>query len=242
MNLFYTNQINNNVAELPQDEAMHCLKALRKKVGDDLEFVDGNGNWYKGKIIGTGKKSVSVGIESIINTYNKRNHYLHIAIAPTKNINRLEWFLEKATEFGIDEITPLLCFHSERKNIRLDRLEKVVIAAMKQSLKAYKPKINELTTIKNFLKEQNKPNNRSECQKFIAHCQDGFTDNKLHLKNVAAINSQTIILIGPEGDFSSNEVEMALSYDFQEISLGKERLRTETAGLAACHIVNLINS
>ncbi len=242
MILFYTNNIKNNVAELPQEEAMHCLKALRKKVGDEIQFVDGQGNWYKGKIIGTGKKTVSIGIESIIENYNSRNHYLHIAIAPTKNINRLEWFLEKSTEFGIDEITPLLCDHSERKKIRLDRLEKVVIAAMKQSLKAYLPKINDLTSFKDFLKTQNNLENTAESQKFIAHCQDGFSDEKLHLKNKALNKSKITILIGPEGDFSSTEVELALSQNFQEISLGKERLRTETAGLAACHIVNLINS
>lgn len=241
MILFYTNNIKNNIAELPQEEAMHCLKTLRKKVGDNIQFVDGQGNWYKGKIIGTGKKSVSIGIESVTENYNQRNHYLHIAIAPTKNINRFEWFLEKATEFGIDEITPLLCFHSERKNIRLDRLEKVVIAAMKQSLKAYKPKVNELTSFKDFLKTQNNLDNSTENQKFIAHCQDGFSDDKLHLKNIASAKNQTTILIGPEGDFSSDEVELALSQNFQEISLGKERLRTETAGLAACHIVNLMN-
>lgn len=240
MILFYTNNIKNNIAELPQEEAMHCLKTLRKKVGDAIQFVDGQGNWYKGRIIGTGKKSVSIGIESVISAYNKRNHYLHIAIAPTKNINRFEWFLEKATEFGIDEITPLLCFHSERKNVRLDRLEKVVIAAMKQSLKAYKPKINELTSFKDFLNIQNNLDNSAENQKFIAHCQDGFSEEKLHLKNMN-LKLKTTILIGPEGDFSSDEVQLALSHDFQEISLGNERLRTETAGLAACHIVNLVN-
>lgn len=241
MILFYTNNIKNNIAELPEEEAIHCLKTLRKKVGDEIQFVDGQGNWYKGKIIGTGKKTVSIGIESVIENHNPRNHYLHIAIAPTKNINRFEWFLEKATEFGIDEITPLLCYHSERKKIRLDRLEKVVKAAMKQSLKAYLPKVNELTSFKDFLKTQNNLENTSESQKFIAHCQDGFSDEKLHLKNVASAK-QVTILIGPEGDFSSSEVELALGHDFQEISLGKERLRTETAGLAACHIVNLINS
>lgn len=242
MILFFTNNIKNGIAELPQEEAMHCLKTLRKKVGDDIQFVDGQGSWYKGKIIGIGKKSVSIGIESVTEKYNQRNHHLHIAIAPTKNINRFEWFLEKATEFGIDEITPLLCFHSERKKIRLDRLQKVVIAAMKQSLKAYAPKVNEFTSFKDFLNTQNNLENPSESQKFIAHCQDGFTEEKLHLKNIASAKSQITILIGPEGDFSSNEVELALSQNFQEISLGKERLRTETAGLAACHIVNLVNS
>lgn len=237
MILFYTDNIKGDIAELPQVEAMHCVKTLRKKVGDKVQFVDGQGNWYKGNIIGTGKKSCSIGITSVVSDFNKRTHYLHIAIAPTKNINRFEWFLEKATEFGIDEITPLLCFHSERKTVRLDRLEKVVVAAMKQSLKAYLPKLNPLTSFKDFLKSQN----IDESQKFIAHCQDGFSDAKLHLKNVGKERQKITILIGPEGDFSSKEVELALNQNFQEVSLGKERLRTETAGLAACHIVNLIN-
>lgn len=237
MILFYTNNIKNDIAELPEEEAMHCVKTLRKRVGDAIQFVDGQGNWYQGKIIGTTKKAVSIGIESVIAEHEKRNHYLHIAIAPTKNINRFEWFLEKATEFGIDEITPLLCFHSERKNVREDRLEKVVVAAMKQSLKAYLPKINPMTSFKDFLKSQN----INESQKFIAHCQDGFSEAKFHLKNAAKQGENTTILIGPEGDFSSKEVELALSQNFQEISLGKERLRTETAGLAACHIISLLN-
>ncbi|MFT5834811.1 MAG: 16S rRNA (uracil1498-N3)-methyltransferase [Cognaticolwellia sp.] len=242
MILFYTNNIKGDIAELPQEEAMHCVKTLRKKVGDDIQFVDGQGNWYHGKIIGTGKKAVSIGIEKVISAHNQRNHYLHIAIAPTKNINRFEWFLEKATEFGIDEITPLLCFHSERKTIRNDRLEKVVVAAMKQSLKAYVPKVNPLTSFKDFLKSADIGESQSESQKFIAHCQDDFLEEKVHLKNATNEGEKVTILIGPEGDFSSNEIESALSQNFQPISLGKERLRTETAGLAACHIVNLVNS
>jgi 16S rRNA (uracil1498-N3)-methyltransferase len=242
MILFYTNNIKNDIAELPEEEAMHCVKTLRKKVGDAIQFVDGQGNWYKGTIIGTGRKSVSIGIESIVSEHEKRNHYLHIAIAPTKNINRFEWFLEKATEFGIDEITPLLCFHSERKNVREDRLEKVVVAAMKQSLKAYLPKINPMISFKDFLKSVDIGESQKENQKFIAHCQDDFSESKFHLKNATKERQNITILIGPEGDFSSKEIELALSQNFQPISLGKERLRTETAGLAACHIVNLINS
>lgn len=241
MILFYTNSIKDNVAELPPEEALHCLITLRKKVGDKIEFVDGNGNWYKGTIIGTGKKTVSIGIDSVTESYNKRGHYLHIAIAPTKNINRFEWFLEKATEFGIDEITPLICHHSERKKVRIDRLEKILKSAMKQSLKAYLPKLNELTTFKDFIQKQELLEITSNTQRFIAHCQSNFTDEKEHLKNMAFAKSQATILIGPEGDFSNKEVEQALNIGFQEISLGKERLRTETAGIAACHIITLAN-
>ncbi len=238
MILFYTNNVKGDIAELSQEEAMHCVKTLRKKVGDVIQFVDGDGNFYTGKVIGLDKKSVSIGIENVVTCFNQRNHYLHIAIAPTKNIDRFEWFLEKATEFGIDEITPLHSFHSERKNVREDRLEKVVIAAMKQSLKAYLPKINPLTTFKDFL---NLVKN-VESQKFIAHCQEDLSGAKPHLKDAAKQGQKVTILIGPEGDFSLNEVQSALTHDFQPISLGKERLRTETAGLAACHIVNLLNA
>ena len=233
MFLFYTNQIKGNIAELPQEEAMHCVRTLRKKIGDTIHFVDGKGGLYSGKIIGTGKKSCTIGIESV--DYQKeRKPKIHIAIAPTKNINRFEWFLEKTTEFGIDEITPLLCFHSERKNIRLDRLEKVILSAMKQSLKSYLPKLNDLTSFKDFINSQN----NQESQKIIAHCQ---TEREGHLKDVYKVGQNATILIGPEGDFAEAEIEMALQQKFQPISLGKARLRTETAGIAACHIFNLRN-
>lgn len=233
MFLFYSNNIKGDIAELPQEEAMHCVKTLRKKVGDTIHFVDGKGNLYSGKIIGTGKKSCTIGIESV-DFQAERKAKIHIAIAPTKNINRFEWFLEKATEFGIDEITPILCFHSERKNIRLDRLEKVVLSAMKQSLKRYLPKLNDLTTFKDFINSQNIP----ESQKIIAHCQTG---QEGHLKDVYQTGQNATILIGPEGDFAETEIQMALQQQFQPISLGEARLRTETAGIAACHIFNLNN-
>ncbi len=233
MFLFYSDNIKDDIAELPQVEAMHCVKTLRKKVGDTIHFVDGKGGLYSGKIIGTGKKTCTIGIETV-DFQESRKPKLHIAIAPTKNINRLEWFLEKTTEFGIDEITPLLCFHSERKNIRLDRLEKVVLSAMKQSLKRYLPKLNDLTNFKDFINSEN----IQESQKIIAHCQTG---REGHLKEVYNVGQNTTILIGPEGDFSDKEIELALQQQFQPISLGESRLRTETAGIAACHIFNLKN-
>ena len=242
MIIFYTDIIKEEVAELPTDEALHCLITLRKRVGDKVQFVDGKGNWYKGAIIGVGKRSVTIGINSVTENYNKRNHYLHIAIALTKNITRFEWFLEKATEFGIDEITPLICQRSERKRVRIDRLEKVVKSAMKQSLKAYLPKLNEPILFNDFVQRQEETEIEGEKQLFIAHCQDGFTDEKHHLKNMASANSHVTILIGPEGDFTNNEVQLALDCGYQEISLGNERLRTETAGIAACHLITLANS
>ncbi|MEN8116270.1 MAG: RsmE family RNA methyltransferase, partial [Bacteroidota bacterium] len=156
----------------------------------------------------------------------------HIVIAPTKNIDRFEWFLEKCTEIGIDEITPILSEHSERKVIKPGRLEKIVVSAMKQSVKAYLPKLNELTSFNDLVKTSDAP------AKFIAHCNGG---EKPHLKNNIEPGKNVLILIGPEGDFSPAEVELAKENGFKEISLGTSRLRTETAGVVACHIVNLIN-
>ncbi len=232
MILFYTNNINDKIATLEGDEHIHCAKTLRKKMGDTIHFVDGNGGWYEGQLITITKKRTTI---AIINREEVANRVtgLHIAIAPTKNINRLEWFLEKTTEIGISEITPILCQRSERKNIRLDRLQKIIVAAMKQSLKAHLPKINELTTFSNFIKKVT-----NEEQKFIAHCNDG---DKMLLKNTVIPQKSALILIGPEGDFSNEEVDLALKADFQAISLGQERLRTETAGIVACHTVSLMN-
>lgn len=236
MNIFYVPNIKNNIAQLSEEEAIHCTRTLRKRVGDNLLLIDGTGGFYEGTIIEAGKKTCTVAIGKTTLEHGKRDFYLHIAIAPTKNISRFEWFLEKATEFGIDEITPLLCKHSERKNIRLDRLNKVILSAAKQSLKAYLPKLNELTKFKDFIEKDNGTHNK---QLFIAHCAEG---EKEHLKQAYTIKQDCVILIGPEGDFSKPEVDLALSKGFKAITLGKERLRTETAGLAACHAINWQNA
>jgi len=231
--LFYTNNISDKIATLEGDEAMHCLKTLRKKVGDDIRFIDGKGGWYEGKLLSTSKKSCTIVIENQTFLPNRADYRLHIAIAPTKNISRLEWFLEKCAEIGIDEITPILCQRSERKNVRLDRLEKILVAATKQSLKSHLPKLNELTKLSDCIK------NAAADLKFIAHCNDG---EKVHLKNAYAVPKNVLILIGPEGDFSNEEVQLALQYGFEAITLGEERLRTETAGIVACHSVRFLNS
>jgi 16S rRNA (uracil1498-N3)-methyltransferase len=234
MNLFFCQNIENDLDFLPETEARHCVQVLRKQIGDAVSLVDVKGGFYEGVIEETGKKKCVVKIQKQTQNFYKRNHFLHIAIAPTKNIDRFEWFLEKATEIGIDEITPLYCEHSERKNIRLDRLEKIVLSAMKQSLKAYLPKLNELTKFSNFMATLEKNND----PKFVAHCQIG---EKTHLKNNALKDQNVTILIGPEGDFSPSEIQLANQHDFGSITLGSSRLRTETAGVVACHIVNLLN-
>jgi len=231
MQLFFTKNINDNIAVFSQEDARH-IQVLRKKIGDQLSFVDGVGGMYTGEIIDIGKKQCTLSIIQHTPSYNLRNVHLHIGIAPTKNIARLEWFLEKATEIGVEEITPLLCEHSERKKIRIDRLNKILISAMKQSVKAYLPKLNELTKFDQFFQNEN------QGSKFIAYCND---DNLNHLKTEYSSPENVTILIGPEGDFSQKEIELALQNNYTGVSLGKSRLRTETAGVVACHTVAILN-
>ncbi len=231
MNLFYTPHISQSLF-LPEEESMHAIKVLRMKSGDMIQLIDGTGGFYEAQITHPHPKHCEVKITKTTQGFNKRNHYLHIAIAPTKNIERLEWFLEKATEIGIDEITPIICRFSERKIIKPERLEKVIVSAMKQSIKAYLPKLNEAITVEKLMKQNN------DNDKFIAHCYD---DQKTLLQQAYNKESNALVLIGPEGDFSEEEVALALKNDFKPISLGNSRLRTETAGIVACHTINLLN-
>ncbi len=232
MQLFYTPDISSPVFYLNETESKHAVRVLRLVNDDCIQLIDGKGNFHEAVIKVAHPKKCQVEIVKTQTEFGKRNHYLHMAVAPTKNIDRFEWFLEKATEIGVDEITPVLCEHSERKVIKHERLEKVIISAMKQSLKAYLPKLNPLTPIKDIF------NSEFEGKKYIAHC---YEQDKHQLKNEAANNPSTLILIGPEGDFSEAEVEAALQNDFIPVSLGESRLRTETAAVVACHTVNLMN-
>lgn len=234
MILFYTKEIHGDYARFTEDEARHALQVLRKSAGDGISFVDGTGGWYEGIIEETGKRHFVAKITKR-EQRARRDFRLHMAIAPTKNNDRFEWFLEKATEFGIDEITPLRCEHSERTKLRNDRLEKILLAAAKQSLKASLPVLHELTDLKTFIKNFE---TTGESARFITHCRD---ENLPHLKDNCPAGENVCILIGPEGDFSAGEIELANAAGFQSTSLGKARLRTETAGIAACLIVNLIN-
>ena len=231
MQLFFSEKIEDNLAFFTEEEARHT-HVLRKKIGDILDFVDGKGSIYKGEIIDISKKQCTLSILEHTPSYNERKFRLHIAIAPTKNINRFEWFLEKATEIGIEQITPLLCDRSERKKIRTDRLNKILLSAMKQSIKASLPQLNELTDFRDFIQTQNSDS------KFIAYCND---DDLKNLKEEYSNGENVTILIGPEGDFSQKEVELAIQNGFRGISLGKSRLRTETAGIVACHTISICN-
>ncbi|RPH33713.1 MAG: 16S rRNA (uracil(1498)-N(3))-methyltransferase [Bacteroidales bacterium] len=232
MQIFYAPDITGNLYTLSEEESKHCIRVLRLDVGNEITIVDGKGGLFKTRIVKPEPKRCMVEVYEAVYEFEKRNHYLHIAIAPTKNIERFEWFLEKATEIGIDEITPLLCEHSERKTVNNERLEKIIVSAMKQSIKAYLPKLNQMVSFKQFIEAKN------DGELFIAHC---YKKDLSHLKDEIKSNQKSTILIGPEGDFSPDEVSIAIQHNFKEISLGTSRLRTETAGVVACHIANLIN-
>ncbi|MFA6200277.1 MAG: 16S rRNA (uracil(1498)-N(3))-methyltransferase [Bacteroidales bacterium] len=233
MQLFYCPDINpNQIYTLGKEESQHCVKVLRLKENDTLYLTDGQGNLYKAEIVEAMPRSCSVKIIETQAEYGKRDYYLHVAIAPTKNIARIEWFLEKATEIGIDEITPIICDHSEREVVKNERLEKIIVSAIKQSLKAYLPKLNEAIPIKQLIL------NAKEENKLICYCQD---DDRKKIKDIYKPKESVLIIIGPEGDFSEKEVQEAINNKFQKITLGKERLRTETAGLYAVQSIHFLN-
>jgi len=227
LQLFYTPDISprDKVYVLNEEESKHAIRVLRLAEGHPVYLVDGKGGQYSGIITDAHPKRTAIAIENFKPEYEKRDYYLHIAVAPTKNIDRIEWFLEKATEVGIDEITPIICEHSERKEVKPERLNKVMVAAMKQSLKAYLPKLNEAVKLSDFLKRED------ESQKFIAHCADG---DKQYLTDRIKAAGRYVMLIGPEGDFSAPEIRFALEAGYMPVTLGSSRLRTETAALMAC--------
>jgi 16S rRNA (uracil1498-N3)-methyltransferase len=230
LNLFYQPNINETSQDVSFDkiESRHISKVLRKVEGDIISLTNGKGFFFEAKLTNTNPKKCNA---VIVNAKKQAPlpYHLHLAVAPTKLNDRYEWFLEKATEIGVTEITPIICDHSERKVINQERYNKIIQSAMKQSLKSYLPTLNEAVSFKNFLAREH-----SEEIRCIAHCED--TDKKT-LKSVIKHEKSTLILIGPEGDFSINEIESALSLQITPISLGNSRLRTETAAILACHSV-----
>lgn len=231
MQLFYINGVEGNAGVLSEEESWHCMKVLRLKEADEITLTDGCGNIYQGRLTKIHHKGCLVVIKETVPV--PRNQWQsHIAIAPTKNIDRFEWFLEKATEIGIDEITPVICEHSEREVIKLQRLEKVLVSAMKQSLKAWLPRINEPVKFRDFISRE------FAGQKFIGYCETG---HESALENIYIPGSNSLIIIGPEGDFSKTEVEQATTVGYIPVSLGASRLRTETAGIVACHCIVMLN-
>ncbi len=233
MQLFYNPNINENTTQFSfeKEESKHIVKVLRKTVGDTLHITNGNGWLFTAEVV---IPNINKCVVTIISKekQQKHNYSLHLAVAPTKMNDRYEWFLEKATEIGIDTITPIICDHSERKIIKPERFEKILQSAMKQSLSCYMPKLNEVTAFKDFVLQD------FEDDLFIAHCEE--TDRK-SLKQELKQKQNITILIGPEGDFSTKEIELAIKNKFIPVTIGKTRLRTETAAIVACHSVAFKN-
>ena len=231
MQIFYAPDIESTLV-LPEEESGHCVRVMRLAEGDEIMITDGKGNFYRASITNAHPKHCQVEITSSWQPEKPWDAYIHIAVAPTKNMDRMEWFAEKATEIGIDEITCLNCRFSERKEVKTARLEKILVSAMKQSQKALLPQLNGMTDFKQFVRQ---PFNG---RKFIAHCEEG---EKPLIKSIYRPGKNVLILIGPEGDFSPEEIKSAEENGFEAISLGNSRLRTETAALTACHTIHVLN-
>lgn len=233
--MFYVPDIETHL-ELPAEEAGHCARVLRMTEGEHIQITDGRGNFYEAELTLVSPKRCLFRILSKETPEPQWTGHLHIAMAPTKNMDRVEWFAEKATEIGFNELSFLNCRFSERKVIKTERVDKILVSAVKQSLKPTKPILNEMTDFARFVKQE-RPG-----QKFIAHCYDDLGGEKPLLKHVVKLGEDAVVMIGPEGDFSREEVQLAIEHGFVPISLGRSRLRTETAALVACHILNLANS
>jgi 16S rRNA (uracil1498-N3)-methyltransferase len=234
MQLFYTPDLSGNFYTFNEQESKHCIKVLRLNSGDIVYLIDGKGGFFKAEITDPHYKRCGVEIREQLPDPDNRDYKIHIAVAPTKNIDRIEWFLEKACEIGIDRVTPLLCKRSERKVIKKERLEKILISAMKQSFKATLPILDDLTPIKEFLEQDN------ASTKFVAYCDETIEERKL-LRDQITKGEDILVLIGPEGDFDKDEIELAFDKNFIPVTLGNSRLRTETAALVACDTINIMN-
>ena len=240
-------------SELPEEEAQHALRVLRLTPGDDMMLIDGEGHFYEAEVSATDKKHCHYSIRQVLPQQRLWQPHLHIAVAPTKNIDRIEWMVEKAVEIGVDEISFLNCQFSERRNIRTDRIEKIVVSAMKQSRKAWKTQVNEMVDFHSFLIRMN----TAATDKFICHCYDeddilnAFRQQptpmsdvvskatKVLLRDALMKGNNAVVMVGPEGDFSVDEVVRAEMSGFLPVSLGDSRLRTETAALVAVHLMRL---
>jgi 16S rRNA (uracil1498-N3)-methyltransferase len=223
MNTFISDKQEADKLYFNADESWHCAKVLRMKTGEAVRVIDGKGNSWEAKLVSVHEKECVSEIIQSLPTQN-RNYSLHIAIAPTKNMDRIEWFAEKATELGIDQFTFLICKNSERKIIKTDRVKKIVESAVKQSMQALVPQVGEAVNFKTFISEQRDPRTHA----FIAHCEER---TKQLLQDQVKGHNKFLVLIGPEGDFSTEEISLALQHKFIPVSLGESRLRTETAGV-----------
>lgn len=241
---FYAPEIQTTLT-LPEADSGHAVRVLRLRAGDELQAVDGRGNLFRCRLLDENHRHAAVEILEMTPLPPVWDYQLTVLVAPTKNMDRMEWLVEKATEIGFDRLVLLLCDHSERRTVKTERLEKVAVSAMKQSHKAYKPAIVEMTPLKNFLREESGSQSR-----FIAHCfepEEGtdaaspacHLSQRNFLSDLLRPDADAVVLIGPEGDFSLQEIETALAEGWQPVSLGESRLRTETAALVAVHLMRL---
>lgn len=230
MQLFYAPKVEGKQLVLPESDSKHAIRVLRKTVGDTIHVVDGNGGLYTCKISDANAKTAALDVISYESNYQPLPYYLHIAIAPTKNMDRIEWFVEKAVEIGVHELSFIKCAHSERRHFKIDRIQKVAISAMKQSVKAFLPKMNDFQNVSDLIKSAKAD---AKCIAYVDH------GNEKTLSSCIKPNGSHLILIGPEGDFNQLEVALAEEHKFEKVNLGPSRLRTETAGVAATHTVYL---
>jgi len=233
MQVFYAPEISGEKYILDRNESKHVIRVLRMREGTPVNLIDGRGNLYEGIISDPDPARCTIEIKAVIHDFEKRNYRIHIAISPLKNPERFEWFVEKAVEIGVDEITPLICKNTEKPGVKTDRITNLIISAMKQSLKAYPTNLNETKDFKDFISEAHTG------RLMIAHCHGGSLRSKI--SEVCSKGDDVVIMIGPEGDFSEEEVNEAMSKNFTQIHLGTSRLRTETAGVAACHSIYFLN-
>ena len=233
MHIFYAPDISGISYTLDEKESKHSIRVLRMTRGTAVRLIDGKGNLFEGLIDNPDQTRCSIKITGLTSDFEKRSYRLHIAISPLKNPERFEWFIEKCVEIGIDEITPLICRNSEKTGIKTDRINNIIISAMKQSVKPLRPLLNEACSFDSFTGRDLKG------RRIIAHCNDAF--DRKPISEYYSKGDDAVILIGPEGDFSGEEISTALSRGFNSIHLGQSRLRTETAGITACHSVYFLN-
>lgn len=233
MQVFYAPDINEGFYVLDEKESKHIIRVLRMKRGMPVKLIDGKGSLYEGEIADDNVKKCLIKITGVIKDFEKRDYRLHLAVSPLKNTDRFEWFVEKSVEIGVDEITPLLCHNTEKQKVKSARINSIIVSAMKQSLKATKTSLNEPVAFSDFV-----PSGFAG-KKIIAHCNNSFNRNSI--TTVYRKNEDALILIGPEGDFTEEEIRKACESGFAGAHLGASRLRTETAALAACHSIYFIN-
>ena len=233
MQIFYAPDISGNDYTLDENESRHCIRVLRMKSGTPVRVIDGKGNLYEAVIVKPDPKRCSLAITEVIRNFEKKNYSLHIAISPLKNYERFEWFIEKSVEIGVDEITPVICSNTEKPGIKRERINSLIISAMKQSLKSTLTKLNEPCRFNDFI------TSRHAGIRMIAHCNNELSKSKIG--EVYSKGNDAVMLIGPEGDFSGEEVQAAVQQGFRPVHLGQSRLRSETAGIAACCSIYYLN-